>query len=115
MLLTRETVTSASVRAIESADQAQESEYLAGSFVIREVPISLIGTELITAPNRAALHYAKLQVEGIESLIPESIEVDVRAIAEGGHIRVDELPMPPCCEVIGVWFANPVVTVGPQE
>jgi hypothetical protein len=114
MLLTRETVTSASERATESADQAHDAEYLAGSFVIREVPITLIGTESVAAANRTTLHYAKLQVEGIESLIPESIEVDIRAISEGGHIRVDELPMPPCCEVIGVWFANPVVTVGPQ-
>lgn len=115
MLLTRETVTSESGRAHQSADQLLAGEYLTASFVIREVPVMLTGSESIKSPNRATLHYLKLQVEGIESLIPESIEVDVRAIAGGGHIRIDELPMPPCCEVIGVWFANPVVTVGPQE
>ena len=115
MLLTRETVTSASRRAIDSADQPLAGEYLADSFVIREVPVVLIGTEKVTAPNQATLHYSKLRVEGIESLIPETIEVDIKAIAAGGHVRVDELPMPPCCEVIGVWFANPVITVGPQE
>ncbi len=115
MLLARETVTSATERAIESAAQPQSSEYLAGSFVIREVPVMLTATDTIKVPNRATLHYTKLQVEGIESLIPEAIEVDVTAIALGGHIRIDELPMPPCCEVIGVWFANPVVTVVRQE
>lgn len=115
MLLTRESVTSASQREIESADQTQSDEYLAGSFVIREVPVALLATQSVTAPNQATLHYAKLQVEGIESLIPEVIEVDITAIAAGGQIRIDELPMPPCCEVIGVWFANPVVTVGPQQ
>lgn len=115
MLLTRETVASASELAIDSADQRQAGEYLAGSFVIREVPVVLIGTQSIAAPSHATLHYAKLRVEGIESLLPDAIEVDVTAIAAGGHVRVDELPMPACCEVIGVWFANPVVTVGPPE
>ncbi len=114
MLLTRETVTSASERAIQTDGHPLTGEYLTGSFVIREVPVLLIASDSVKAPNQATLHYAKLQVEGIESLIPESIEVDVRAIATGGEIRIDELPIPPCCEVIGVWFANPVVTVGPQ-
>jgi hypothetical protein len=114
MLLTRETVTSASERAIQSADQPQAGEYLGGSFVIREVPVVLTGTQSIVPPNQATLHYSKLRVEGIESLIPDAIEVDVTAIAAGGHVRVDELPMPTCCEVIGIWFANPVVTIGPQ-
>jgi hypothetical protein len=113
MMLIRENVTSESERAIRSAGQPQAGEYLSGSFVIREVPVVLIGTQAIAAPNQATLHYAKLRVEGIESLLPDAIEVDVTAIALGGHVRVDELPMPTCCEVIGVWFANPVVTVGP--
>ncbi len=115
MLLTRETVTSASKRAIEPADQPLADEKLGGSFVIREVPVILTASSAIKAPNQATLHYAKLQVEGIESLVPEAIEVNVAAIAAGGQIRIDELPMPPCCEVIGVWFANPVVTVAPRE
>ena len=115
MLITRETVTSASGLTHQSADQLLAGEYLTGSFVIREVPLMLTGSESIKSPNRATLHYMKLQVEGIESLSPESIEVDVSAIAGGGHIRIDELPMPPCCEVIGVWFANPVVSIGPQK
>jgi len=115
MLLTRETVPSTSSRTTESANQPQGPDYLAGSFVIREVPVTLIGTESLATGKRATLHYAKLQIEGVQSLIPESIEVDIRAISDGGQIRVDELPMPPCCEVIGVWFANPVVTVSSQE
>ncbi len=115
MILTRETVTSASQRSIESAGHPHPADYLTDSFVIREVPVVLTASESIKAPNQATLHYSKLQIEGIESLIPEVIEIDVRAIAAGGHIRIDELPMPPCCEVIGVWFANPVVSIGPQE
>lgn len=115
MLLTRESVTSASERAIDSAAQSQAGEYLSGAFVIREVPVVMIGAESITGPNQATLHYTRLQVEGIESLIPDAIEVDVTAIAAGGQVRIDELPLAPCCEVIGIWFANPVVTVGPKD
>ena len=115
MILTRETVTTSSQRVIESADHSLSTEYLTDSFVIREVPVVLTGSESIKTPNQSTLHYSKLQIEGIESLIPEVIEIDIRPIAAGGQMRIDELPMPPCCEVIGVWFANPVVSIGPQE
>jgi len=114
MLLTRETVLSDLSMNRESAAQSPSDEYLAGAFVIREVPVVLIGTDSITKPNRFTLHYPRLQVEGIGTLIPEAIEIDVTSIARGGQVRIDELPMPPCCEVIGVWFANPVVTVGQE-
>lgn len=114
MLLTQETASTALSTNREAASRSSSDEYLSGSFVIREVPVVLVGTEAISAPNRFTLHYPRLQVEGIGTLIPEAIEIDIASIARGGQIRIDELAMPPCCEVIGVWFANPVVTVAQE-
>jgi hypothetical protein len=115
MLLTKETDSAQSISGKPTASvETQAGEYLTGSWVIREVPVVMLGGAAVSAPNHAQLHYSKLRVEGIQSLIPDTIEVDIAPIASGGQIRIDELPMPPCCEVIGVWFANPVVTVSKQ-
>jgi hypothetical protein len=112
MLLTQETSGVPADRRIKEngPDVAMQST---GVYVIREVPVVLTGAESVRSPNEATLHYAALRVEGIESLLPEQIEIDVTGIAAGGQLRIDQVELPPCCEVIGVWFANPIVTIGP--
>jgi hypothetical protein len=114
MLLTQETSgVQADRRNQENgADVAMQS---AGVYVIREVPVVLAGVDSVRSPNEATLHYATLRVEGIESLLPEQIEIDVKKIGAGGQMRIDQVELPPCCEVIGVWFANPIVTIGPAN
>lgn len=83
-------------------------------FVIREVPVILLGVVSLPTQMQATLHYERLHVEGLHDLIPDVVEVDVMSIAGGGAIRIDQLSLPPCCEVIGVWFTNPLVTVAPR-
>lgn len=114
MLLTQETSGTQADRPVKEngPDVAMQTT---GVFVIREVPVALAGAEAVRSPNEATLHYPTLRVEGIESLLPEQIEIDVKKIAAGGQIRIDQVQLPPCCEVIGVWFANPIVTIGPAH
>jgi hypothetical protein len=80
-------------------------------FAIRDVPVVLLGREALPAGAEVTLHYERVHVEGLLELIPSEIEIDISSLSGGGAIRIDQLPLPPCCEVIGVWFTNPVVTV----
>ncbi len=91
-----------------TADQASMS------VVVRDVPVVVQPTHL--APGMGLTqHYPSLRVEGFENLLPERLLIDASQIANGGEVRVDQIPLPPCCEIIGVWFANPVVTVEPTR
>jgi hypothetical protein len=114
MLLTQEIAEPIAQRMAGRESKQNEEEYLAGALVIREVPVLITGERSLASDHQATLHYSRLQIEGIERLIPEAIEIDVTPLAGGGQMRIDQIPLPPCCEVIGVWFANPIVTVGPS-
>jgi len=118
MLLTQETSGSKSGRRGQEnvADETNQSLMQPSSlFVIREVPVVLTGVDAVRSANQATLHYDTLRIEGLQTLLPEQIEIDVTPIAAGGQLRIDQIELPPCCEVIGVWFANPVVTIGPAN
>ena len=78
--------------------------------VVHEIPV-VIKPVAIAANFALTQYYQTLRVEGFSDLLPEQIELDPTPIANGGEIRVDQVALPPCCEVIGVWFANPVVCV----
>lgn len=77
---------------------------------MREIPV-VIKPVAIAADFVLTQYYQTLRIEGFADLLPEQIELDPAPIASGGEIRVDQIALPPCCEVIGVWFANPVVSV----
>ncbi len=96
-------------------DDSSLFEVSRSPFAIREIPVVLQGTGAIPATLQVTLHYPRLYVEGLQDSIPAELELDISSLADGGAIRIDQLPLPPCCEVIGVWFTNPVVTVAPQE
>lgn len=83
-------------------------------FAIREVPVVLRGCGAVPAGMQVTLHYQRVHIEGLQDLIPQSIEIDISSLAGGGTIRIDQMPLPPCCEVIGLWFTNPLVTVSPS-
>ncbi len=94
----------------ESSTSAQASM----SVVVRDIPVVVQPTKL--APGMTMTqHYQSLRVEGFENLLPEQLLIDLSAITGGGEFRVDQIALPPCCEIIGVWFANPVVTVEPAR
>jgi len=78
--------------------------------VVREIPVVVKSATLATG-CRLTKYYPALRVEGFSDLLPETIEIDPASIASGGEIRIDQIPLPPCCEIIGVWFANPVISV----
>jgi len=118
MLLTQETRGSESDRREREkvADDANQSlMQTTDLFVIREVAVVLTGVDAVRSPNEATLHYNALRIEGLQTLLPEQIEIDVTQIAAGGQLRIDQIELPPCCEVIGIWFANPIVTIGPAN
>jgi hypothetical protein len=83
-------------------------------FEIREVRVVLRGDDLLAPGMQATLHYERLHIEGLQELIPDEVEIDISTLAQGGALRIDQIPLPPCCEVIGVWFTNPLVTVAPR-
>jgi hypothetical protein len=95
------------------AMREQQSPFAASHspFTIRDVPVVLLGREALPSSAEVTLHYERVHVEGLLELIPSEIEIDISSLASGGAIRIDQLPLPPCCEVIGVWFTNPIVTV----
>jgi hypothetical protein len=118
MLLTQETRGAKSDRREREniADDVNQSlMQTSGLFVIREVAVVLTGVDAVQPPNEATLHYNTLRIEGLQTLLPEQIEIDVTQIADGGQLRIDQIELPPCCEVIGIWFANPIVTIGPAS
>lgn len=78
--------------------------------VVREIPVK-VKSATIAPGYTLTQYYLNLRVEGFADLLPEQIEIDPTPIAAGGEIRVDQIALPPCCEVIGVWFANPVISV----
>jgi hypothetical protein len=78
--------------------------------VVREIPVVIKPVALAT-DFALTQYYQTLRVEGFADLLPEQIEIDPASIVGGGEIRVDQIALPPCCEVIGVWFANPVVSI----
>lgn len=79
--------------------------------VIREVAVRLRGLDQLPAGRRVELHYSRLQIEGPEGSIPRAVEIDAESIHPGGSLRIDQAPLPDDCEVIGIWFANPLATV----
>ncbi len=96
-------------------DESSLFEVSRSPYAIREVPVVLQGSETIPASLQVTLHYPRLFVEGLQDLIPDHLELDISSLASGGSLRIDQLQLPSCCEVIGVWFMNPVVTVAPAE
>ncbi len=78
--------------------------------VVRETPVVLKPATL-GAGFTLTQYYQTLRVEGFADLLPEQIELDPTPIAGGGEMRIDQIALPPCCEIIGVWFANPVISV----
>jgi hypothetical protein len=78
--------------------------------VVREIPV-VVKPTAIAEGLALTQYYQTLRVEGFADLLPEQIELDPSRIAGGGEIRIDQIALPPCCEVIGVWFANPVVSI----
>ena len=96
-------------------DDASLFEVSRSPYAIHEVPVVLQGTEAIPGSLQVTLHYPRLYVEGLQDLIPTQLELDISSLVDGGAVRIDQLQLPPYCEVIGVWFTNPVVTVAPQE
>ncbi len=79
--------------------------------IVRETPVVIRPGTKIAGDLMLVQHYAALRVEGFQDLLPEQLEIDLTAIAAGGEVRIDQIALPPCCEIIGVWFANPVVSV----
>ena len=78
--------------------------------VVREIPV-VVKPTAVAEGFALTRYYQTLRVEGFADLLPDHIEIDPAPIASGGDIRVDQIALPPCCEVIGVWFANPVVSI----
>jgi hypothetical protein len=96
-------------------DESSLFEVSRSPYAIREVPVVLLGTAGLPTSLQVTLHYPRLYVEGLQDLIPDQLELDISSLVDGGAIRIDQLQLPPCCEVIGVWFTNPVVTVAAAE
>jgi len=94
----------------DEASNAASASSSSMAVVVREIPV-VIKPVAIAADFALTQYYQTLRVEGFADLLPEQIELDPAPIASGGEIRVDQIALPPCCEVIGVWFANPVVSV----
>lgn len=82
-------------------------------FTVRDVPVVLRGGDALSPAMQVTLHYQCLHIEGLQELIPDKIEIDISSLADGGELQIDQMPLPACCEVIGVWFTNPLVTVAP--
>ena len=78
--------------------------------VVRETPV-VIKAATLAAGFVLTQYYQSLRVEGFADLLPEQIEIDPTPILDGGEVRIDQIALPPCCEIIGVWFANPVISV----
>jgi len=96
--------------ASDEASNAASASSTSMAVVVREIPV-VIKPVAIAADFVLTQYYQTLRIEGFADLLPEQIELDPAPIASGGEIRVDQIALPPCCEVIGVWFANPVVSV----
>ena len=78
--------------------------------VVREIPV-VIKPVAIESGFGLTQYYKTLRVEGFADLLPEQLEIDPTSIVGGGEVRIDQIALPPCCEIIGVWFANPVISV----
>lgn len=102
------TETLASTEVSDSTSPSSTTSSMA--VVVRETPVVIKSSAL--APGfKLTQYYSSLRVEGFSDLLPEQIEIDPTVIANGGEIRIDQIALPPCCEIIGVWFANPVISV----
>ncbi len=90
------------------ADGATGSSSMA--VVVRDIPVvvkpCVLGEGLVLTQ-----YYQTLRVEGFADLLPDHLDIDPTAITTGGDFRIDQIALPPCCEIIGVWFANPVISV----
>ncbi len=95
-----------------ASDQANNSSGSQSSMavVVRDTPVVI---KPIAISNGFVLtqYYQTLRVEGFADLLPDQIEIDPTPILSGGEFRIDQIALPPCCEIIGVWFANPVISV----
>jgi len=94
----------------DEASNSANASATSMAVVVREIPV-VIKPVALAAEFALTQYYQTLRVEGFADLLPEQIEIDPTAISAGGEVRVDQIALPPCCEVIGVWFANPVVSV----
>lgn len=105
-MATTETLASA-----EASDSTSPSSTMSSmAVVVRETPV-VIKASVLPAGFKLTQYYLSLRVEGFADLLPEQIEIDPTVIANGGSLRIDQIALPPCCEIIGVWFANPVISV----
>jgi len=107
-MATTETLASTEAAGVDSMNASLTASSMA--VVVREIPV-VVKPISLAAGLRLTQYYQTLRVEGFKDLLPEQIEIDATKIASGGEFRIDQIALPPCCEIIGVWFANPVASV----
>jgi len=100
----------ATIETLAASEAGASTSGSSMAVVVRETPV-VIKASVLAPGFRLTQYYQKLRVEGFSDLLPEQIEIDPTSIASGGEVRIDQIALPPCCEIIGVWFANPVISV----
>lgn len=85
------------------------------SLIQRELPIKIIFSSNVRRPKKINQHIKRVWIEGPEDIVPEEIPLDADDIAAGGILMIEDMSLPPGCDVVDRRGNDPIVTVEKQK
>ncbi len=66
-------------------------------------------------PKKISQHIKRVWIEGPEDVVPEELQLDADEIAPGGILMIEDMSLPPGCDVVDRRGNDPIVTVEKQK
>lgn len=81
----------------------------------RELPIKVAFSSDVKRPKKINQHIKRVTIEGPKDEVPEELVLDADEIASGGVLMIDDMLLPPNCDVVDRRGNDPIVTVERQK
>ena len=85
------------------------------SLIQRELPIKITFSSDVERPKKINQHIKRVWIEGPEDIVPEELPLDADEIATGGRLMIEDMALPPGCDVVDRRGNDPIVTVEKQK
>lgn len=85
------------------------------SVIQRELPIKVTFSSDVRRPKKFNQHIKRVTIEGPKDAVPEELVLEADEIASGGVLMIDDMMLPPNCDVVDRRGNDPIVTVERQK
>lgn len=85
------------------------------SVIQRELRIKITFSPKVNRPKKINQHIKRVTIEGPKDIVPEELVLDADDIATGGMLMIEDIALPPNCDVVDRRGNEPIVTVEKQK